>query len=163
MANDRYDTLDDNRGRMGVRIVMSRGGQQAYGERRGNPDRQGNADQVRVTVNASEPWQDTGLYIEAGQAITILASGSWGDPAGTTNAGGRTSQILNGRRNEIAMPGAPVMMLVARIGPQGAPFRVGLRTEYVAPRAGNLYLMANDRFDTLSDNQGTVRVTVLFQ
>ncbi len=163
MANDRFDTLYDNRGRMDVRIVVPRGGQPAYGERRGNPDRQGSADQVRVTVNASEPWQDTGLYIEAGQAITILASGSWGDPAGTTNAGGRTSQILDGRRNEIAMPGAPVMMLIGRIGPQGAPFRVGLRLEHVAQRGGNLFLMANDRFDMLHDNQGTLRVTVLFQ
>jgi hypothetical protein len=163
MANDRFDTLFDNRGRMVVRIVMPRGGQSASAARRGNPDRQGNADQVRVTANASEPWQDTGLYIEAGQAITILASGSWGDPAGTTNAGGRSSQILNGRRNEIAMPGAPVMMLIGRIGPQGAPFRVGLRMEQVAPRGGNLFLMANDRFDMLYDNQGALRVTVLFQ
>ena len=163
MANDRFDTLYDNRGRMSVRIVMPRGGQPPYGERRGNPDRQGNADQIRLTVNAAEPWQDTGLYIEAGQAVTILASGTWGDPAGTTNGGGRTSQVLNGRRNEVALPGAPVMMLIARIGPQGTPFRVGLRTEYVAPRSGNLYLMANDRFDMLSDNQGTLRVTVLFQ
>ncbi len=163
MANDRFDTLYDNRGRMGVRIVMPRGGQQASGERRGNAGRQGNADQVRLTVNAADPWQDTGLYIEAGQAITILASGTWGDPAGNTNAGGRTSQVLNGRRNEIAMPGAPVMMLVARIGPQGTPFRVGLRMEHVAPRSGNLFLMANDRFDMLHDNQGALRVTVLFQ
>ena len=163
MANDRFDTLYDNRGRIGVRIVVPRGGQPPYGERRGDQGRQGNADQVRLTVDAAQPWQDTGLYLEAGQAITILASGSWGDPAGTTNAGGRTSQILNGRRNEVAMPGAPVMMLIARIGPQGTPFRVGLRTEYVAERAGNLYLMANDRFDMLSDNQGTLRVTVLFQ
>jgi hypothetical protein len=148
---------------MNVRIVMPRGGQPAYGEGPGNPDRQRNADQVRLTVNALDPWQDTGLYIEAGQAITLVASGTWGDPAGNTNAGGRTSQILNGRRNEVAVPGAPVMMLVARIGPQGTPFTVGLRTEYVASRAGNLYLMANDRFDMLSDNQGTLRVTVLFK
>jgi hypothetical protein len=157
MANDRFDTLYDNRGRMSVGIVRSRGGQPPSGEG------QGSADQVRVTVSAVEPWQDTGLYIEAGQAITILASGTWGDPAGSTNAGGRTSQVLEGRRNEIAVPGAPVMMLVARIGPQGTPFRVGLRTEYVSPRAGNLFLMANDRFDMLSDNQGTMRVTVLFR
>ena len=163
MANDRFDTLNDNRGRMSVRIVRPRGGQQASGERQGNADRQGNPDQVRLTVNAADPWQDTGLYIEAGQAITILASGTWGDSAGNTNAGGRTSQILNGRRNEIAVPGAPVMMLVARIGPQGTPFRVGLRMEQVAQRGGNLFLMANDRFDMLSDNQGMLRVTVLFK
>jgi hypothetical protein len=157
MANDRYDTLYDNRGWVSVRIAMFRDGQREYGDRQGNPD------QVRLTVNAAEPWQDTGLYVEAGQAITILASGTWGDRTGTTNAGGRTSQILNGRRGDVAMPGAPAMMLIARIGPQGAPFRVGLRTEYVTPRAGNLYLMANDRFDALSDNQGTLRVTVLFK
>jgi hypothetical protein len=163
MANDRFDTLYDNRGRMSVRIVTPRGGEPAYGGGRGNPDRQGNPDQVRLTVNAAEPWQDTGLYIEAGQPITLVASGTWGDPAGNTNAGGRTSQILNGRRDEIAMPGAPVMLLIGRIGPQGAPFRIGLRTEHVAPRAGNLYLMANDRFDMLHDNQGALRVTVLFQ
>jgi hypothetical protein len=148
---------------MGVRITMNRGGQQEYGGRRGDQGRQGISDQVRVTVDAAQRWQDTGLYIEAGQAITIVASGTWGDPAGTTNAGGRPSQILDGRRNEIAMPGAPVMMLIARIGPQGTPFRVGPRMEHVAQRAGNLFLMANDRFDMLSDNQGTLRVSVLFQ
>jgi hypothetical protein len=157
MANDRFDTLYDNRGRVAVRIVIPRGGEPPYGQRQGNPD------QVRLTVNAAEPWQDTGLYVEAGQAITIVASGTWGDSAGTTNAGGRTSQVLNGRRNEIALPGAPVMLLIAKIGPQGAPFRVGLRAEHVAQRGGNLFMMANDRFDTLHDNQGTLRVTVLFQ
>ncbi len=157
MANDRYDTLYDNRGRVSVRIVMIRDGQRTYGGRQGDPD------QVRLTVNAAEPWQDTGLYVEAGQAITILASGTWGDRIGATNASGRASQILNGRRNEVAMPGAPALMLIARIGPQGTPFGVGLRTEYVAPGAGSLHLMANDRFDMLSDNQGTLTVTVLFK
>ncbi len=163
MANDRFDTLYDNRGRMSIRIAIPWGGQRGYGETRGGQGRQGGTDQVRLTVDAAQPWQDTGLYIEAGQPITILASGTWGDPAGNTNAGGRTSQVLTGRRNEIAMPGAPVMLLIARIGPQGTPFRVGLRTEHVAQREGTLYLMANDRFDMLSDNQGTLRVTVLFK
>ena len=121
MANDRFDTLYDNRGRVGVRIGLSRGEQRPYGERQGNPD------QVRLTVNASEPWQDTGLYIQAGQAITILASGTWGDRAGVTNAAGRQSQIVNGRRNEVPLPGAPVMLLVAKIGPTGTSFPVGLR------------------------------------
>ncbi len=163
MANDRFDMLYDNRGRMDVRIVVSRGGQPAYGERRGNPDRQGSADQVQLTVNASEPWQDTGLYIEAGQAITILASGSRGDPAALRMREAARPRCSMASETEIAMPGAPVMMLIGRIGPQGAPFRVGLRVEHVAPRGGNLFLMANDRFDMLHDNQGTLRVTVLFQ
>jgi hypothetical protein len=119
--------------------------------------------EFETTVNARELWQDSGVFLEAGQRVTITASGTWGDAAGMTDVNGRASQVLFGRRNEIALPSAPVMLLIAKIGPQGTPFRVGLRTEHVAQRGGNLFMMANDRFDTLHDNQGTLRVAVLFQ
>jgi hypothetical protein len=68
--------------------------------------------ELDVMVDARAPWQDSGLFVEAGQRLTIRASGTWRDRDGTTDVSGRSSQPLNGRRDEVALPGAPLMMLV---------------------------------------------------
>ncbi len=125
----------------------------------GNPQRvQGVFD---VTVNAAGSWQESGVFLEAGTALTTSrppAPGAIGPVL--TDANGRLSQPLNGRRDEIALPGAPAMTLVGKVGDDGAPFRIGTQTQLTASRRGRLLLMANNRYTALDDNRGRVQVRV---
>ena len=117
--------------------------------------------EFEVAVNAAESWQDAGVLVEGGQRVTFQAFGTWRDRAGSTDANGRPSQIVNGRGDEVAMPGAPVMLLVGKIGADGVPFRIGVQTQFLSPRHGQLFLMANDRYAALDDNRGTMTVRVV--
>ena len=154
MANDRFAALRDHRGALNVRIVISRGTPRPSG----SPE--GFADQSETTIGARGRWQNSGITVEAGQRLTIQASGTWGDRAGTTDANGRPSQPLTGRLDQVALPGAPAMMLVGKIEDDGVPFPIGTQTEMTAPRSGQLLLMANDRYAALSDNRGEVEVRI---
>ncbi len=111
-----------------------------------------------LTVQASDRWTDTGIYVQAGQVLRFQASGTVqlsedandiADPQGSRN--GR-------RATNAPLPNAPAGALIARIG-LGAPVMIGSgAAEIRAPRAGRLYLSVND--DHMLDNSGEFRVVV---
>jgi hypothetical protein len=110
-----------------------------------------------ITVYPTERWTDTGMYVEAGDMITIDAEGSIqmsGDGGDTaTPAGSRTGR----RALNAPLRNQPAGILIARIGNSGV-VAVGDRRTARAPISGELYLGVND--DVLGDNRGEYRVSV---
>lgn len=113
-----------------------------------------------VIVNARTRWTDTGIDIEVGDRVTIVADGhitlsGAADGHDTAAAAG----AANGRRAAQApLPDVPAGAVIARIG-NSAPFYVGDRHALArATTRGRLYLSVND--DHLEDNHGQFRATV---
>ncbi len=113
-----------------------------------------------ITVNPTQRWTDTGMWVEAGDMVTIDAEGSIqmssdaGDTA--TPAGSRTGR----RAADAPMRNLSAGLLLARIGNAGV-FAAGDRRTARTPVSGVLYLGVNDDF--LEDNRGEYRVSVTVQ
>jgi hypothetical protein len=119
-----------------------------------------------VTIAADKGWQNTGLFLEAGKTYQLQAAGRfqlatepviwWSEP------GGVSIRYYRGR---------PLGMLLAAIwsgpgagaaGPQSFldPMPIGLSAVIRPVRGGTLFLRVNDSPGELSDNAGTLRVTI---
>ena len=119
------------------------------------------SDANAVEVGAAVPRNLTGLYVVAGQQLSIeYVGGHW-------RAGGSSSWPMVGPRGDDQVPhedtfpvdGAQLMSLIGGIG-GGRPFLVGEGVVFESADSGYLWLGAND--DNCSDNGGslTVRVTL---
>jgi hypothetical protein len=111
-----------------------------------------------VRVDAKQTWNDTGVFVRAGDVVTIHADGTIqlsDNPSDVSDPGGARS----GRRAPNAPIGtAPAGALIARIG-DSAPILVGANgTINRAPATGRLFLGVND--DHFPDNSGEFRATV---
>jgi Ca2+-binding EF-hand superfamily protein len=111
-----------------------------------------------VRVDAASQWTDTGLFVRAGDHITISADGKiqmrTTDPNDTSTPGGSPT----GRRAANApLPGEPAGVLLVRVG-SSAPIVAGSSRTFTAPASGRLYLGVND--DHMADNSGEYRVTI---
>lgn len=113
----------------------------------------------QIGVSARTAWTDTNIDVRAGQTFYLSASGEvrWG-PNRRDGAAGERNSPFNANR---PLPDRSAAALIGRIGEgqdvffiggEGGPFR--------APAAGRLYLGIND--DVLSDNSGSLRVTVSY-
>lgn len=123
-----------------------------------------------VRVPAGVEWVSTGVFVEEGQTIYLVANGLV--ITGTPNIykaskSGADGQVWNlgcgqyeGAPPPCAMNDAPYGALVGRVGPFGEPFLIGGDPSFVAPATGNLYLSVNDNLGFYSDNLGGF--TVLF-
>ncbi|HEY0097636.1 MAG TPA: hypothetical protein VGB76_01670 [Pyrinomonadaceae bacterium] len=114
---------------------------------------------IRLRVradNASNGWNDSGLMVRAGQRLRITATGrvSLGNGQMSTPTGlPRLADRDKLMRNE------PTGGLIAVIGDDNDDFIfVGANREFVAQRAGRLFLGVNE--GNLGDNSGTYDVTV---
>lgn len=112
-------------------------------------------------IGAASGWVDTGLYVSAGQTLSISAGGQVvsGGTSGITPNG-----ITHWADGGEAIPGsamlttnALVMSLVGRIG-SGSVLGIGSSKSWTAANSGYLYLGAND--DRFDDNYGSWSVTV---
>jgi Ca2+-binding EF-hand superfamily protein len=126
---------------------------------------QGGGQQVNVpgvtnfTVQANEPWNDTGIDVQPGDRLTFRATGSIrlsgsaddvADPKGAK--GGRNATFA-------PLPKQPAGLLIGRIGTNGTPFVIGDRQDGMPVRTGGrLFLSVND--DAHEDNVGTFNVVV---
>jgi PA-IL-like protein len=125
----------------------------------GSPARPGGLRERQVTVNASEPWSDTGLVVRAGQTLYFNASGRvrWGPGRQDGPAGERSSP----RNDARPIPGRPAAALIGRVGESDDYFLIGDDTAAIRVRdGGRLYLGINDDF--LQDNSGSFRVTIYY-
>ena len=110
-------------------------------------------------------WQSTGLRLAAGKTYRLTASGRYHvatEPKPwPCEAGGVTIQYHGGR---------PLGMLLAAVGdagveagvvtPLASPQGVGVKGEVEGKQAGTLYLKINEAASGLSDNSGSVTVTI---
>lgn len=108
-------------------------------------------DEITVQVPASARWVDTNIRIEAGQTVTIRASGRirFCRDCEFRNEGpaGLADPAVNG----FVLVGAPRQGLIGRIG-SSAPFFVGANASFQARSTGTLQLSIND--DDFYDNAG---------
>ena len=112
----------------------------------------------QVTVNAREQWTDTGIEVRNGQQIYFQANGEvrWGPSRRDGAAGERNSPFNAGR----PLPDRPAAALIGRIGERDV-FFIGAEQGPIRIRGnGRLFLGVNDDF--LSDNSGSLRVTVSY-
>jgi hypothetical protein len=122
------------------------------------PDNVGRVGDVRtIEVDPRQQWMDTGIWISAGDVVTV-------DAAGRVQLSTNPNDVASpsGAWNDRRAPDAPLRSeragaLIARIG-GSEPFLIGERQSLVAPTYGRLYLGVND--DHLADNIGVFRVEI---
>ena len=113
-----------------------------------------------IALVTATRWEDTGVDVVQGQKIWFTVSGqemfSCGPDAPRINADGKDPFVPDARR---PLPDAKECALIAKIGKEGTPFRVGLNvTPFTADRNGRLYIEVNDyAFD---DNLGKLNVYI---
>ena len=111
-----------------------------------------------IVVNSTEPWNDTGIELRAGQEVYFQSSGqvTWSpnrrvDANGTRNSKPDTDRPL---------PDRPSGALIGRVGERDV-FFIGLDVgPYRVRGNGRLYLGVND--DVVGDNTGSFRVLVSY-
>lgn len=118
-----------------------------------------NAGQTDVTVDPKTDWTNTRFRVDRGSRVRITANGTVKlDPTGRRSAG--PGGVDTPDRDKL-MPGRPTGALIAVIGDDNDDFVfVGSQAEFVADRAGYLFLSVNE--GNLRDNTGgfTAHVTV---
>jgi WD40 repeat protein/tRNA A-37 threonylcarbamoyl transferase component Bud32 len=103
---------------------------------------------VVVTIRADQPWQDTGVEVSAGEAVTISAAGRWA--AGPLRCSAEGLDKLP--RDRAVLPEAPALCLLARVGDE-APFGLGVERTFQPAVSGRLFVQANDLdLEDLKDN-----------
>ena len=111
-----------------------------------------------VTVNARQPWTDTGVTIRNGQTVYFEASGRvrWG----RDRQDGPEGENNSPRNPNRPIPSRPAASLIGRVG-DDAPFFIGTDMQGIRVRgSGQLFLGIND--ETFEDNSGSFRVTVYY-
>jgi hypothetical protein len=108
-----------------------------------------------IAVGGDRQWVDTGIFVNAGDTVTINATGRIrvARDGGVMTAAGTES----GRTDGATLPNSPVGGLVARFGDTAAIF-IGESRTFRTARGGRLYLGVNDNF--FDDNTGQFNVTV---
>lgn len=114
--------------------------------------------QQTYIISADRGWDSVGMYVRQGQQFEISATGSWSNgpeenPIGP--AGGE------GFEPDSILPSAPTGALIGRIG-GNPPFEVGEQATLTADFGGEIYLTINEDPQALSDNSGSLEVTVAF-
>ncbi len=110
-----------------------------------------------VTVQASQPWTDTGINVRRGQPLTFTASGEIQVGPGRS-AGAQGIDPSGGTTAKYPIPGMGLGGLIGRVG-NSAPFRIGSSSGAIRmPAAGRLFLGIND--DHHPDNSGSFSVVV---
>ncbi len=114
---------------------------------------------VRIPPNME--WVSTGIWVEAGQAISLSGQGLViRGPIDISFGAGRRSdgQIWDlgcSPDQETPSPcvliAAPYGALVGRVGTDGIPFLISGTSQFTSPTSGNLYLVLNDKIGFYND------------
>jgi len=134
----------------------------------GSPPVLGTRGAKTVTVPGSQPWTETGIYLQRGDVVTVSASGGVSFSAGSAPTGPAGEQpdcltVANGPYGWRASPYVanqlPCMALLGRVGQNGTIFYIGAETAFRAATAGELFLGVND--NNFGDNSGSWTATVV--
>ena len=106
-----------------------------------------------LDVAADQTWSDTGIDLERGEMISLLASGEIDGGSFSTGPEGFGP---NDHDRFNVVPCTDHAALVGRVGQDGEPFFVGAEAVAVATDAGRLYLGVNDT--NVGDNSGAFAV-----
>jgi hypothetical protein len=159
---DRRDISSDSI----ARIYMNSGAaRRAYRNILGNAGQtavatSGAAPAGAITVNANQPWTDTGINVKRGDRISFQTTGTIGLAQGNSGVGpDGTNQFAAASRSVYPVPPAPVGALIFKVG-TSAPSPIGSNSQPILmPTSGRLYLGVND--DQFADNTGAFYVTIV--
>jgi len=140
-------------------------GSDRYGNDRYGNDRYGHRDYdygvgtsgTMITLDPAEPWNDTGLWVEAGDMVTFDAQGQIQMSTNGNDVAAPSGSRTGRTARNAPFPSQPAGLLLARIG-NAAPVPIGAHRSARAPVSGELYLGVND--DYFDDNSGSYRVNV---
>jgi len=104
-------------------------------------------------------WQATGITLSVGQSVTITAPGTWTNAGVALTAAGHPTVTVTSPTNS-PMSGQPLLALIGRVGTTGAPFLVGTSRTFTPTANGVLYFAPQDFWYQISDNSGSLSVTV---
>jgi hypothetical protein len=106
-------------------------------------------------VAAQEGFQDTGIFLRAGDHVVIDGSGTVDLDKNTPKYDNTTPDgVAETATSNFLLPGAPVGALIGKID-SGDPFLVGdSLTIASVPSKGELYLAVNDSIGGFADNSG---------
>ena len=103
-------------------------------------------------------WQSSGVMLTAGQAVTLVASGTWSNAGVSYTAAGHATTTVTGPNCPLS--GQKLMALIGRVGLSGTPFLIGTTTTFTPSSTGLLYLAPQDNWYTIEDNAGSLSVSV---
>lgn len=115
---------------------------------------------VSVSVISRNDWNSSGVAVKVGDRVRISASGTITIDSGKgTRSGPEGVEIADGKK---LMSDKPTGALIGVIGTDNDDFIfIGKGTEFVAKRAGILFLSVNE--GDLSDNNGSYAATISVQ
>ncbi len=123
------------------------------------------AEGAKVTVHADRGWQNTGVVLQAGMRYDLRATGRvalaaepkpwWSEAQGVTiryHQGRPLGRLLAAIRSPRRAVGQPNAFL--------APFSIGAQATIRSAQTGTLYLAINESAAALSDNRGSLEVSI---
>ena len=118
---------------------------------------------VKLTIQSTEAWQATGLFVTGTQSTSISCAGTWtSDPAiGWCGPDGNSDWVAPAL---YTLPGAFAGAMVGQVG-TNPPFLVGVSESAPTGQSGVLSLCINDDLKGvygagLTDNSGTMQVVI---
>ena len=113
-----------------------------------------------VSVAGTEPFTDTGVDLKKGDKVTVTATGKVRPSVTDPNVFATPDGVANrpDLRQYNVIPNVNHSGLMGWIGDNGAPFPVGSRDVFVAPKAGRLFFGINDK--GVENNDGKFQATV---
>src|SRR5262249_21182308 len=103
---------------------------------------------------ASIPWQDTHVDVEAGQPINLWVDGTWKKGKEACSVAGMAAAP----RDRTVMPQAAAMCLLVRVGDDAVATAVGKLHTFKPRNGGRLFVQANDM--DLEENSGSLRLEI---
>ena len=117
---------------------------------------------IQRTVRPSPTWQDTLIFITAGQRVVFDVEEVWSpDMRDQIVWCGADGVYKHAAGEGYLMPGANVGALIARIG-DGPVLAIGSRHDIIADRGGTLYLAMNDHPERNCQAGKVVAQVILF-
>ena len=105
---------------------------------------------VAIRVQAARGYQGSGLQVTSGARYHYSAAGTWQTDQGDDAVDADGNDRGTGRLEAVVMTGYEL----------SAPFELGRQGRFRAPCDGRLYLRCRDDWNRLSDNEGSVVVTL---
>ena len=111
---------------------------------------------IKSRVSSQKIWQNTGVFVQRGDTVTVTAHGNWSPwPEMALWSGPDGNDLWAVEVNGIS--GAALM---ARLGHRGRPFQIGFSQSFRAGDYGMLYMAMNDPFKYLHNNKGDMNIEI---
>lgn len=114
---------------------------------------------IKIKTASNKPWQNSHVFIENGDEVTIKAFGKWSPwPELLMWCGPEGNRYW---MHEIPYINGSALM--AKLGSQSQPFALGTETSFKANDYGMLFTAMNDRFEYQFNNEGEMNLDIFIQ